>query len=121
MKYKVLVIIIAAILAAGIIGSIAVINSTDKSTVRVLSDGKEIYRADLRTAQDTVFDVEYQGHINTVEVRDHQIRVQSADCPDQTCVHMSWLKRSATPVVCLPHRLVIEYADTDGDVDAVTG
>ena len=84
MKYKVLVIIIAAILAAGIIGSIAVINSTDKSTVRVLSDGKEIYRADLRTAQDTVFDVEYQGHVNTVEVRDHQIRVQSADCPDHS-------------------------------------
>ena len=121
MKYKILVIIIIAIFAAGIIGSITVINTPDKSTVRVLSDGKEIYRADLRTAEDSIFDVEYEGHINTIEIKDHQIRVLSADCPDQTCVHMSWLKSPATPVVCLPHRLIIEYVNTFDGVDAVTG
>lgn len=121
MKYKILVIIIAAVLAAGIIGSVLVLSAPAKSAVRVLSDGKEIYSADLNTAEDTTFDVEYNGHVNTVEIKDHQIRVLSADCPDQTCVHMSWLKSSATPVVCLPHRLVIEYTKASDEVDAVTG
>ncbi|MER2149274.1 MAG: NusG domain II-containing protein, partial [Ruminococcus sp.] len=43
-----------------------------------------------------------------------------ADCPDKTCVRMGWLNRAAMPVVCLPHHLVIEFADgSEGGVDAV--
>ena len=121
MKYKILVIIIVTVLAVGIIGSALVMFMPAKSAVHVLSDGKEIYSADLSTAEDTTFDVMYDGHINTVEIKDHQIRVLSADCPDQTCVHMGWLKSSATPVVCLPHKLIIEYTGASDDVDAVTG
>lgn len=120
MKYKALYIIISVILLAGIIGSAIVLCSPSKSSVRVVSDGKTVYSAELDLADDTTFDVEYMGHVNTVEIRDHRIRVQSADCPDQTCVNMGWLSSSAMPIVCLPHRLVIEFTDGDDGVDAVT-
>ncbi len=120
MKYKVLIIIIAIILAAGIAGSIFVLTSPSKNCVRVISDGEVVYSADLNTVDETTFDVEYQGHINTVEIHDHQIRVKSADCPDQTCVNMGWLKSASMPIICLPHKLVIEFTDDTGDVDAVT-
>ncbi len=120
MKYKVFLTLIVAIFLIGLIGSIAVFTSGTKSNIRILSGGEEVYAADLSTAQDTTFDVESEGHINTVEIKDHQIRVAQADCPDQTCVHMGWLKSSGTPIVCLPHQLVIEFTDDTSDIDAVT-
>lgn len=120
MKYKVFVIIIAVILVAGIIGSISVLNAPQKNTVRILADGEERYVIDLSTAEDTTFDIKTDGHVNTIEIKDQRIRVASADCPDKTCVNMGWLSTSAMPIVCLPHRLVIEYADSPDGVDAVT-
>lgn len=120
MKNKVFLVIIIAIFLVGLIGSIAVFTSGAKSNIRILSGGEEVYAADLSAAQDTTFDVEREGHINTIEIRDHQIRVVQADCPDQTCVHMGWLKNSQMPIVCLPHQMVIEFADDAADIDAVT-
>ena len=120
MKYKGLIIIIAAIFVVGIIDSAVVLTAPAKDVVRVISGGEVVRTIDLRTAEDAVFDVEYQGHVNTVEIKDHRIRVKSADCPDLTCVDMGWLKSSAAPIVCLPHHLVIEYIDSVDGIDAVT-
>lgn len=120
MKNKVFLFIIIFILLAGIIGSVWVLNAPSKSRVRVLSDGKVVYSGDLSLAEDASFDVAYGDHVNTVEIRDHRIRVLSADCPDQTCVKMGWLKSSSMPIVCLPHRLVIEFEGDTDDTDAVT-
>ena len=120
MKYKIILIVIAALLVIGIAGSALVLNAPAKSFVRVLSDGKTVYSGDLSLAADTTFEVRYQNHVNTVEIKDHQIRVISADCPDNTCVKMGWLKSSAMPIVCLPHKLVIEFAENSDGMDAVT-
>ena len=120
MKNKIFIIIIAVIFTAGVIGSVFVLIAPSKSHIRVVSDGETIYTADLSVTEDTAFDVPYQGHINTVEIQNHQIRVSKADCPDQTCVNMGALKSSSMPIVCLPHRLVIEFTDRTDDIDAVT-
>ena len=120
MKNKVFFIMIIVIFLAGILGSVLVWTAPAKSHVRVLSDNEVVYTADLSVTEDTTFDVSYDGHVNTVEIRDHQIRVLSADCPDQTCVHMGWLRGASTPIVCLPHHLVIEYTDDSDKIDAVT-
>lgn len=47
------------------------------------------------------------GH-NTIAVRPGEIEVIQADCPDQTCVRQGAIANSAMPIVCLPHRLVIQ-------------
>lgn len=120
MKHKAFLIVIIVILLIGITGSVLVLTSPAKSRVRVVSDDKIVYSADLSTAADTAFDVSFEGHVNTIEVRDHQIRVRSADCSDQTCVRMGWLKSASMPIVCLPHRLVIEFTDDTREIDAVT-
>ncbi len=120
MKQKIIILVCAAIFAAGVIGSAWVLLSPKKNTVNVISDGKTVRTIDLSTAADEVFTVEYGGKTNTVEIKDGRIRVQSAECPDKTCVHMGWLESSAMPIVCLPNRLVIEFADADGGVDAIS-
>ncbi len=120
MKYKVIGGIIAAVFLVGVVCSVLVLTAQPKSTVRIVSDGETLYAIDLRTAKDTTFDIVYGGHVNTVEIKDSQIRVKAADCPDQTCVKMGWLKSSTMPIVCLPHRMVIEFTGDTADVDALT-
>ena len=79
---------------------------------RVELDG-ELYREiDLRAV--TVpyeFTVETEHGSNTVRVEHGRIAVIAADCPDKICVQRGWAKDSLLPVVCMPHRLVIELED----------
>lgn len=120
MKTKIIIAIMIIIFTAGVIGSVVVLTASPQDHVRVVSNGETIYSGDLSLADDTTFDVAYEGHVNTVEIRDHRIRVCSADCPDQTCVKMGWLSSAKMPIVCLPHHLVIEFTDSSDSVDAVT-
>ena len=120
MRYKIIAIIIAAALALGIAGSILVLSAPAGDTVRIISNGETVRTVALSSADDEAFDIIYDGHVNTVEIKDHRIRVVSADCPDKTCVEMGWLTSSAAPIVCLPHRLVIEFASKGEGPDAVT-
>lgn len=120
MKNRVFIIVIIVIFLVGIVGSVLVWTAPAKSHIRVVSNDTIIYTADLNTAQDTTFDVRFEDHVNTIEIRDHQIRVISADCPDRTCVHMGWLKSASMPIVCLPHKLVVEFTDDTQEIDAVT-
>ncbi len=89
------------------------------SQVEILQDGEILYTLDLEQAEDQAFTVTYEGRTNEIEIRDHRIRVKAADCPDQICVHMDWL--DAAPIVCLPNRLSIQYADGESasGLDAV--
>jgi hypothetical protein len=53
------------------------------------------------------------GH-NTVHVEHGSIAVSEADCPDQICVHQGAIETGALPIVCLPHRLVVEIGGAGG-------
>ncbi|SCG92093.1 Uncharacterized protein conserved in bacteria [uncultured Clostridium sp.] len=109
----------ALIFLGGIGGMIWNLTRSHGRQVEILQDGKILYTLDLAQAEDQTFTVTYGGRSNEIEIRDHQIRVKAADCPDQICVHMDWLE--AAPIVCLPNRLSIQYADGESasGLDAV--
>ena len=109
----------ALIFLGGIGGMIWNLTRSHGRQVEILQDGKILYTLDLAQAEDQTFTVTYGGRTNEIEIRDHQIRVKAADCPDQIRVHMDWLE--AAPIVCLPNRLSIQYADGEGasGLDAV--
>lgn len=109
----------ALIFLGGIGGMIWNLTRSHGRQVEILQDGKILYTLDLAQAEDQTFTVTYGGRSNEIEIRDHQIRVKAADCPDQICVHMDWLE--AAPIVCLPNRLSIQYVDGEGasGLDAV--
>ena len=115
-KLFIIIIIIIVIFVIGIVGSAVVFMMPSKSHVRILSDGKEVYTADLKLTEDTVFDVAYQGHVNTVEIKDHKIHVKDADCPDQTCVKEGKAK-PGKPLVCLPNHVIVTVTASDGEPD----
>ncbi len=104
-----------AVFAAGIIGCFFVLGRPHGSEVVIKQDGEIIYRLDLSKEEERVFDVEYEGRKNTIEIKDGTIRVINADCPDKVCVNTGAL--SAVPIICVPNRLEIRFAE-DADYDA---
>ena len=120
MKNKILISVCICIFLIGVIGSVFVLTRHRGTEVRIVRDGSVLYSFDLAAAKDQTFDIEYKGSVNTIQIEDGKIRVLKADCPDNTCVHMGWLESGSLPIVCLPNHLIIQFADAEGDVDAVS-
>lgn len=99
----------ALIFLAGIGGIFWNLTRSHGRQVEILQDGVVVKTIDLDRVEDQSFTLTYEGRSNRIEIRDHQIRVAEADCPDQICVNMNWLQ--AAPIVCLPNHLSIQYAD----------
>ena len=119
MKKKIIISVCIGIFLLGAIGIVWQLSRPRGNYVQIVQDGKVLYRFELSTAEDQTINIEYSGRINTVQIEDGKIRMLSADCPEHTCVQMGWLQSTASPIICLPNHLIIEFADTDTDVDAV--
>ena len=93
---------------------------TDAPAARITRDGALLEEIDLSAVDKPyAFTLEDESGTNTIEVEQGRIRVSEADCPDQICVHQGWISDSLFPIVCLPHRLMIEI--TGGDADGAAG
>lgn len=79
-------------------------------TAYIYQDGQLIETIDLHavTAPYTFTVPALDGGSNTVEVRPDAIGIIDADCPDKLCVSTGFVNSTLLPIVCLPHRLVIE-------------
>lgn len=125
LKTRTWIIIIVLLLAASIAGSLlAAGKTTEGTTANIYLDGECIESIDLSSVEEGYsFDVEGPIGTNRVAVEHGRICVESADCPDQICVHQGWISNSAAPIVCLPNKLVIRVEDADtqpAEVDSVT-
>ena len=112
------IILLAGIVVLGIAVFLVLRFLGPKGTTAVISvDGQEIRRVSLTGVQqpyDIEIETEY-GH-NTVHVENGAISVTDADCPDKICVKQGRLSTAGVPIVCMPHRLVIQI-EGDG-IDA---
>ena len=113
-KIKILIALCAVLFIGGAAGSIWVLRASHGEQVKIVQDGRTLYTLDLDQEESQTFDVEYEGRTNTIEIKDGKIRVREAECPDQVCVETGWLD-SAAPIICLPNRLVIEFADEQNE------
>lgn len=92
--------------------------NTENRYVVISSEGKDVLHIDLETASEdpiVVFDSHYGQNI--LRVVDGEIFVEDADCPDKICVSHGPLTADGTPIICLPHHLVVRWADGNGEVD----
>ena len=117
---KIWFVLFAAVLACGILGSVWVLQKPEGSIVEIVQDGEVLYRLDLAAYRESeTLEIEYNGGVNILRIEDGKIRMQYADCPDQTCVKAGWLQSSSLPIVCLPHHLVIQYTENGGGEDGI--
>lgn len=120
MKQKWPFLVVALLLLVGIVGSLLVFRRPDTELVEIVQDGEVLHRINLAQAEDQTIRVEYEGRVNGIEIKDHQIHMLEAECPDHTCINMGWLD-SAAPIVCLPNHLVIRFAGADDNLDGIVG
>ena len=97
------------------------LHPTGGRTANIYVDGELVRPVDLAAVEgEETFTVDTGRGLNVITVSEGRLRVSGADCPDKVCVNSGWLSGSA-PIVCLPHRLVIKFADSSGGPDAVAG
>lgn len=109
-------VICAAIFILGITCSFYLLQRSGTNIVEILQDGTTLYRIDLskqRHAQR--IEIACDSGTNVIHVGADGVYMESASCADQSCVKMGALRSAALPIVCLPHRLIVQYANSISD------
>lgn len=118
MKSKTLALILAALfLICGGLGLGLLRPWETPAQAEIWSDGRLVERVDLTV--DRVITVESRYGTNVVTVKDGQIAVTEADCPNHDCMEMGFRSGGAA-IICLPHRLEIRFVGTQ-NVDGAAG
>ena len=87
-------------------------------SARIRSRNQLIKTVDLRIDQEFTLDTPDGGY-NVITVKDGKIAVTEANCPDHYCMERGFCNNGSA-IVCLPNRLVIEFAG-ETEVDFVVG
>lgn len=106
--------------------SFAAILMTRKDTpspvARITQAGQLLREIRLDEVEESYsFVVEGETGSNTILVEPGRIRISGADCPDQVCVHQGFISDGAVPIVCLPHKVMIEIIGGGGELDGAAG
>ena len=103
-----LVLISLALLAAFSIGR----NHGDTVKVTVNGTPFGVYSLD----KDAVIDI---NGTNLLVIKNKEAYMDSADCPNLTCVKHPPISKSGQSIICLPNRVVVTVTEKDGCADAV--
>ena len=117
MKQKHWILIFAAIIAVCL--AVWLLPRSGGGEALVYQDGTLLYTLDLR--QNRTLTVTGPAGENAITVAGGEVFVSHADCPDQVCVKHGPLQKTGGPIVCLPNRLTIEWAEENSQIDALSG
>ena len=95
-----------------VVGGVARIN-VDGQDVRTIE------AADL--AKSGQFELEANGFHYKIEYANGQVRIKTADCPDQVCVQTGWVSRLGQVAACVPGHLILSVDNATSPDGAQTG
>jgi len=87
--------------------------------VIVTVDGAQYLALDLHSGHRHI-EIHSAGGINEIVIEGGMVRMHTADCPDQLCVHQMPITRGFQSIVCLPNRVLIELRNVAAD-DGIDG
>lgn len=92
---------------------------TQFDEIQVIQDGKVIERYAADPNFSKIVNITKGDHHNTIEIKNGEVRMTNANCPDQLCVHSHPISKNGEMIVCLPHRLYVKLIKVrdDSDVD----
>ena len=94
-------------LLCGALFAIRHFTASSKNSIKITVCGREQGIYDLSCDQ-----IIRIGETNVCEIRDGQVRMIEADCPDQLCIKQGAFGADGGMIVCLPNRVVIEPASS---------
>lgn len=121
MKRKDIILIIALLLLAGLLALLLGREKRLGGRIRVTVDQEEYGRYDL--GKDQEIEIRTDRGTNVLVIEEGQAYIRDADCPDRYCVRQGHISRTGESLICLPHRVVVEVEEGDGQdpsVDALT-
>lgn len=119
-KIILILLLAAVVLSAGFL--LLQRKQVSSPVARITRDGELIREIPLDEVEESYsFVVEDEAGSNTILVEPGRIRVSEADCPDQVCVNQGFISDGTVPVVCLPHKLMIEIVGGGSEFDAAAG
>lgn len=111
MKKKIVITGVVIIFIVSLIMSYFILQPSEKRIVEIVQEDVVIETIDLDHAQNREFIIRYKDSSNTIRIEDGEIWVSEAECPDHTCMKMGKLYSENLPIVCLPNRLIIRFAE----------
>lgn len=82
----------------------------DASRVQITVGGEEYGTYSL--SEDQIIEI---NDTNVCEIKDGEVNMIQADCPDQLCIHQGPIHIQGETIVCLPNRVVVEITGNDKD------
>ena len=102
-----IIIVLSALIAAGALYFSGILRADQQGAYAVVySDGKFYKKFDLN--QDTEYEIDVNGHKNTLVIKDGKADITEADCPDKLCVKQKSISLKNETIVCLPNKIVVE-------------
>ena len=108
-KEKIFIIVVLVLAVAIMITGVVINVFMPAGKVIISVDNKEYETVSLKENEKVVIENEYGK--NVVIIKDGQVYVESADCPDKTCVKQGKIMKTGQSIVCLPHRLTVTITD----------
>jgi len=122
MRTKAILFILLGLVAASASVLLLRDRGADAHIARITRDGVLLEEIDLDKVDEPYsLTLEDGSGSNTILVEQGRVRVSEANCPDQICVNQGYISGSTVPIVCLPHRLMIEIEGGGGDLDGAAG
>ncbi|MFA7673351.1 MAG: NusG domain II-containing protein [Clostridia bacterium] len=96
-------------------------SSNDFDIVTVQKDGEVIYEGPLDNDMTVdVYDDE-GAVINTVVIKNREVYMEYATCPNKDCIHMGHLDAgSSKQIACLPNGVLVYLISSDEEMDGIS-
>ena len=91
------------------------------SRVRVVCAGS--LQGEYSLQEDREIALSLENGTNLLIIRNGQVWMEEADCPDGLCIRQGAVSRVGESIICLPHELVVTVEGEDGGdgLDGVAG
>ena len=109
---------------AALIAALPLVHSSgNDQQVRIISGGELVGIYPLEN--DIEVEVNRDGHLNIVSIKDKKVHMEYSDCKNQICVHTGEITQPGDTIVCLPNYVIVEITgaqeggEEDDSVDAI--
>ena len=93
--------------------SYSLLRKTPTDIVKISVDGKLYMTVSLDEDREI-----YIAGTNVAQVKNGEIFMKSATCPDKLCIHQGAISDSSKKIICLPNKVIIEALE-NAELDMV--
>lgn len=115
MKRHDMLLVLTVLAAAGFIFLFQFFSDTISNKVTVRINGELYGSYDLNTDR-----IVQCGATNTISIKNGEVTMEWANCPDQICVHHVSISKNGESIICLPNHVVITVENSENtDLDSI--